>query len=264
MTAPSTRDDGRSRAEFWRGRLRARGHTGWNDPIVYAYDQLERLERVRCLVPAVAESAEVSSIDFGCGVGDFSCLLLDLGYRVWGHDPFVEPNLASPRFTYLRDRDPRRPPLGAAIALSVTALDHILDEAEFCAALAWLHANLSRSGRLLALEYALDDDTGQAQLPSQYQAFRSMARWNAALEQSGFVLERVAPFPHPHESPSAGYLAYRRQLAVRLLALPRMRRLPGRERCLRRAARRAMACHLPGAQHDQPSPLKLLSALAVG
>ena len=32
--------------DAWRSRLRRQGHTGWNDPVIYAYDQLERLALV--------------------------------------------------------------------------------------------------------------------------------------------------------------------------------------------------------------------------
>jgi hypothetical protein len=37
-------------AAFWSERLRAHGHTGWADRVIYAGDQLERLERVRVVL----------------------------------------------------------------------------------------------------------------------------------------------------------------------------------------------------------------------
>ncbi len=244
---------------FWRGRLHSFGHTGWSDPVVYAYDQLERLERIRSLLRSSPAADGAGAVDFGCGTGDFSRLLLDLGYRVWGYDPFVEPAIESPRFTAVGNLEQSGVPNGAAIALSITALDHVLDDDEFAGALEWVRARLAPNGRLIAVEYAVDDAEASRHPATGYQAFRTVSRWRTTLERSGLRVESIAPVAHPHHSPSAGYLAYRRDPVVRLVGSTPMRRLGAGREWLTRAARRALAGH-PPSTHRAPSPLKLLLA----
>ena len=88
---------------FWTERLHARGHTGWADRFIYAYDQLERLGIVSLALARPEFRGVRTAIDFGCGTGDFSRLLLSRGYRTCGVDPFVEPAIASPDFHHARD-----------------------------------------------------------------------------------------------------------------------------------------------------------------
>jgi SAM-dependent methyltransferase len=252
------------REDWWRARLERFGHTGWKDPVVYAFDQLERLEIVRGAIPA-AGGPQQSAIDFGCGTGDFSRLLLDLGYAVVGYDPFVEPTLDSPRFRYVADLERlREAGRGSSLALSVTALDHVLDPSEFLDALTCLRACLLGGGRLVALEYALDIATERRSGPGAqvYQAFRTVDEWRSALEATSFAVSEMRPVPHPGESPSPGYRAYRRHWSVRLWELLRRLRLPADARWLRRAASRAMAAHRASDPHQTASPLKLIIAHA--
>ena len=97
MTDESRMSDNTS--TFWSGRLICHGHTGWSDPVVYAYDQLERLEIIKSVVSKNKFKNGVA-LDFGCGTGDFSKLLLKMGFSVCGYDPFVKPSIGSSKFTY--------------------------------------------------------------------------------------------------------------------------------------------------------------------
>ncbi|MHC4099484.1 MAG: methyltransferase domain-containing protein [Planctomycetota bacterium] len=246
-------------SSFWRGRASRHGHTGWGDQVLYAYDQLERLQIVTRLMPKIAAGAgHAVALDFGCGTGDFSRLLLDMGFEVYGYDPFVEPDIDHRKFTYVNDLDALTgmPPMD--VALSVTVLDHILDTAELNETLSRVHGLLRSGGSLLLIEYALQ----QPRETSHYQAFRTISEWHDALERSAFHVVDSGPVPHPVDSPSDGFRVYRRKPIVRVLrrlnlahrGLPRM--------ALRRVARRSLAAHPPSVPHTSASPMRFMVCAA--
>lgn len=246
-------------SSFWRGRATRHGHTGWGDQVLYAYDQLERLQIVSMLMPRIAaKPAGAVALDFGCGTGDFSRLLLDLGCEVYGYDPFVEPDIDHPRFTYIDNLDAIAggPPID--VALSVTVLDHILDPAEFDETLSRVHGLLRPGGSLLLIEYAVQGP----RRTSHYQAFRTVAQWQDALERNAFHLVDSGPVPHPVESPSDGFQRYRRKPIVRVLRRLNLahRGLP--RGALRRVARRSLAAHPPSVPHTSPSPMRFMVCAA--
>jgi SAM-dependent methyltransferase len=200
--------------DFWRARHQRSGHTGWNDPVIYAYDQLERLAFVQAELDRLACTAG-HALDFGCGSGDFSKALLARGLRVSGYDPYVRPAIESPRFEHLDSLDALAAGAGGwDLILSVTVLDHVLDLAELRAILGVLRAGIRAGGRLLLIEYSLDESEAHA---SDYQAFRTEKEWHELLCGAGWKVERVQPLPHPERAPSQGYRAYQRRWPVRLV-----------------------------------------------
>lgn len=243
-------------SHFWRDRAARHGHTGWGDPVLYAYDQLERLQIVTTVLSRFEIGGDApAALDFGCGTGDFSRLLLSLGFRVYGHDPFVEPGIRDPRFTFIRDRGDLAgavPPVD--MALSVTVLDHILDAHELHETLALVHRLLRPGGHLVLLEYAVDSP----RKTNDYQAFRTTAQWREALDHNDFRLVETGPVPHPAESPSDGFLHYRQRPAVRLLR--RLNLAQGRlsQVTLRHQARRSLAANPPRVPHERPSPMHFM------
>lgn len=247
---------------FWRARHATHGHTGWSDPTVYAYDQLERLEIVRKVVEDPGLSVR-TALDFGCGSGDFSQLLLDLGCEVWGLDPFVDPEIDHERFTYLRgpgDLDTFDDPFD--LILSVTVLDHILDDAELVDVLRILRGKISEGGRLVLMEYASDVESTRS--PNNYQAFRRLREWRRHLEGTGWTIESVDPVPTVPESPSPGLVSFRRSLWIRLLGGIAHRWGPTAawaKRLMRRNARRRI--RRDGAGEVSRSPLKLLTCAPI-
>ncbi len=200
--------------EFWLNRYKEFGHTGWKDTITYAYDQIERLSIVSfrldplCIEPPIA-------IDFGCGTGDFSRLMLDKGFRVWGYDPYVKPSISHPYFTYAAKHAGMDIPSGkAGFILTVTVLDHILDDREFSGALTYLRSKISQQGVLIMIEYALDAVTSSS---NEYQALRTIEMWEWYLSTHGWQISDIEPLPHPKASPSVGFMHYSQNVLVRLL-----------------------------------------------
>jgi SAM-dependent methyltransferase len=204
-------------ANFWSERVRNYGHTGWADPVVYAYDQLERLDLITQVVSKLNYPSGLA-LDFGCGSGDFSRMFLKLGYTVCGYDPFVKPLINSKKFLYADNlKGITFLESTADVALSVTALDHILDEEELNRSLAAVHGCLRPGGAFYMLEYALDpEDAGKFPAGSDYQSFRSLGNWMQLLQGQSFEIVSSTPVPHPHYSPSKGYTAFTRNVFVRI------------------------------------------------
>jgi len=251
---------------FWRERLRKYRHTGWADQTIYAYDQQERLALIEQAVQSSASKTGIA-VDFGCGTGDFSRLLLRKGYTVCGYDPFVVPGIDSPRYTYAGTYGAIPFQHNEAdIAISVTVLDHILGPPEVSEALHNIRRSLKKGSTFIMLEYALDSPSqrdGHLR-PNGYQAFRTVEEWRSLLCQSSFRVVDVVAAPHPDFSPSNGYSAYSRSVFVRLRRrLPRIL-LPELwyHFLLRLIARKALGNHPVAQYHGTHSPLKLITSIA--
>jgi SAM-dependent methyltransferase len=206
MTEPPSR--------FWNVRYKTIGHTGWRDPSFYAYDQLERLALISEKISQL-DKVPKTSFDFGCGTGDFSKLMLEKGIRVWGYDPYVKPEIYHPDFTYINqhiDLDKLRNKID--LIISVTVLDHILNDLDFVRELAYLRTMISDHGHLLMLEYALDDPVRS---PNVYQAFRTLDQWHEELFNSRWKITSIKSVPHPLLSPSIGFEHYKSRTLVYLI-----------------------------------------------
>jgi SAM-dependent methyltransferase len=236
------------------------GHTGWKQPIVYAYDQRERLRFVERRISALGLRPGAKALDFGCGTGDFSRLLLRLGFDVVGYDPYMKPAWSHARFTYIEERQ-RFMQLRVEFDLivSVTVLDHVLDALEFEAVLRRLRESSAVGGALLALEYAPDAD---AAAPAAHQAYRSLATWQSCLRRAGWELASCWPVPHPVDAPSQAFTDYRRSLVTR--ALGRATAVPGLAPAASWALDARARLALRGAPAHEPaqSPLKLMLSRA--
>jgi hypothetical protein len=169
-------------ADFWSERLRA-------------CDQVERLERVRIVLVALSARGG-KALDFGLGTGDFSRLLLELGFTVC-----VDEIVFGERTVDL--------------VLSVPAFDHIREDHELAAALDLIRSLLTADGMLLLFEYALEPGHEGGRLANDHQALRTLGRWREPLAQSSIELTRTCGMPHPVFSPSPAFLAYTRSLPVR-------------------------------------------------
>jgi SAM-dependent methyltransferase len=249
-------------ADFWVQRLSNYGHTGWANPAIYTFDQQERL----ALIEAAINESPIqrgSAIDFGCGTGDFSQLLLSMGFNVCGYDPYVHPVISATRFAYADSfATIKLTSRSADFVLAVTTLDHILDEHELIDVLSKIRDYLKPAGWFYILDYALDsaDDRKRFALNNNYESFRLLSEWQHLLGKSSFRVEDVRPVPHPLISPSLGYISYSRSPIVRIrrrfprVPLPRL----WQDTIFKWHARRVMRRFVSAVGDHRGSPLKLI------
>jgi SAM-dependent methyltransferase len=251
-------------ANFWQQRLRTTGHTGWYDPFIYAFDQRERLCLINTKVSAHAVGG--SALDFGCGTGDFSRLLLGLGFIVWGYDPYVRPSIRHNKFKYVNNLSFLSAQEGSIdIILSVTVLGHIVDDDELAHNLVLIKRLLSPRGRLLMLEYAFDKASPSdiVTFATKYQAIRTLEQWRDFLRRSSLQDIYMCPFPNPINSPSIAYQNYERNLMVRLLRKICGDRssFPGRDFILAKIAKGLVNRSNNTLEDIKSSPLKFIECI---
>jgi len=189
------------------------GHTGWLDPKIYGFDQVCRLQVFetwldsRGLRPGLA-------LDFGCGTGDFSRLLVHKGWDVIGYDKFVVPNYRSPSFRYLNAIDGQKNAKIFDLVISITVLDAIMDDTEFVHILHRLRGAMRTGGHFFFLECSPADRVER----SSYQAFRSMPVWVSTLQEAGYCLTETIPFFHPIDAPVRAWSIYERMAITRVVS----------------------------------------------
>lgn len=189
-------------ATFWDERVRAVGHTGWADGLVYRYDQPLRLRAIRRLLRrlgAVRPGTQV--LEIGCGVGDFVSLARAAGATVTGVDVSEEAcRLAGARFAGdpavrivhadLSEFTPAE--ASVDLVLSVTVLQHVIEPAALQDLLARLRRGLKPGGLLVALELA----PAEAPELGGHVACRSVEAWRGALRAAGLGPIQVTSYPH--------------------------------------------------------------------
>ncbi len=157
--------------------------------------------------------AQKKALDFGCGTGEFSRLLLDLGFTVYACDPFAAPKIRDNHFFYNERYEDIPLDSGSAdVALSITVMGHILDEAECMQALQFIRSRLKDGGTFFVMEYMPQVKPEEG---GEYQAFRTEAEWQRILRAAGFKIESIQGMPHPAFCPSSGYQKYRDHVFVR-------------------------------------------------
>jgi 2-polyprenyl-3-methyl-5-hydroxy-6-metoxy-1,4-benzoquinol methylase len=228
---------------YWAARVERFGHTGWSDAAVYAYDQQLRLAGLLLLLQDLPLPQGLAALDFGCGVGDFCAVLARRCERVVGHDLSRDvlaraaalntaPNL---RFSASLDAALSTPMSPYGLIVSITVLQHVVDDAEVAVLLQRLARALQPGGHFIVLESFAAAGTSSA----PYLKRRTVAELVAASAQVGLVLRQQRGFYHPSVSPTAAFTAYRQSPAVRLLSRLAGWRVPGAAALLGRLARAA-------------------------
>lgn len=205
-------------SNIWKDRLQEYGHTGWSDPFIYVYDQLERLKTVSDSIDK-ADINPVKALDFGCGTGDFTRMLIKKGFRVDGHDPYVNPKIKDQQFTYISDDEfANGQPEKYGLIISITVLAHILDRKDIISVLEQMRKQIVSNGKLFILEYAIDE--GQEFVNrSKIQVIRKSVEWKELFKLTGWEIENIEPISYPIGSPSQGYLHFNKQFLVRGLKM---------------------------------------------
>lgn len=228
---------------FWNGRLQRFGHTGWADAATYAYDQRLRLRAVASLIDTHTAARRDKALDFGCGTGDFSALLLTRFEAVTAHDisqailNTTRQRVPSSKLRLTTDQSAALADGPYDLILSVTVLQHVLDDAELQSLAADFAAALAPSGRIVVLETLATQGSSSA----GYLKGRTEVQLCSVFERAGLVLLTSRGFPHPTEAPTAEFSRYRRRLDVRLLGRMATAGVAAARRRLDAIARRSAA-----------------------
>lgn len=244
---------------FWKSRLSKYSHTGWADPVIYAYDQEERLSVISNYLDTL-EFKEKRALDFGCGTGEFSALLIKKGFKVWATDPYVVPQIASDAFIYTENYENLEIPDNyLTLIITVTVLDHITDPESLNDIYQYFKRKLNSAGCLIMMEYALEKNAEQKN--SDYQSFRTIEEWQDILKINRFIINNIIEVPHPQQAPSNGYLSYRKSLIVKMASyMTHVNNLrPFTASLLRRYARKLLKEHPASNYSAKESPLKLIT-----
>jgi SAM-dependent methyltransferase len=196
---------------FWQQRLKAVGHTGRLDRKAYMFDQICRLRAFETWLDSKI-SVPGTAFDFGCGIGDFARLLNKKRWRVIGYDKFITAKYRAPSFKFINSIGDHLSLKDFNLVLSVTTLDHILDDIEFMETLKRLRNMLCPGGHFFFLECSPATNVRR----SSYQAFRSMAEWMTALREVGFRVTETTPFFDPENAPVAAWSIYEKMLVTRI------------------------------------------------
>lgn len=244
---------------FWANRLSSHGHTGWADSRIYRFDQKCRLLLFkRWLDESGLKPGSV--LDFGCGTGEFSRLLLRRGWTVTGYDKFISPVIAHKRFAATQERATVESYSPFDVIISITVLDHIMSDYDFAQEIKLIGQLLKPTGRYFFLEYS----PSAALSRSDYQAFRTMAQWADALQKADLSLEHTEPFFHPDEAPIPAWRAYSRSRAVLCAGkIERLLHRPGQLNWVRDLAASLGLWRFPYSAPSGPSPINVLTGRVV-
>lgn len=200
---------------FWNKRVQLYGHTGWSNRYLYDFDQKARLAGIEGLMSSI-ELEYGTAVDFGTGAGDFAAMLAGRFRKVIAFD-ISDAVIARARDRYnscsnvefISEEDIFAVDLPRGkidLILSVTVLDHIVEDQELLRTMKYFRELLSQTGKLVALEYAPDRKRNAA----PYQRFMPFESWRDLFEKSGMELREYFGFYDPLAYPCPSYQRYAR------------------------------------------------------
>lgn len=206
---------------FWDQRIKDYGHTGWSNPMVYAFDQAARLATIERLVQDLTLPKNLA-LDYGCGVGDFSKVLTKYFDNVIACDiskqalEQAKRNNGEDKLEYVQPNEISYKDESMGLVLSVTVLGHLMKEQELETLLSNFHKAVMPSGCVIAMEYAPQNMPNNS---SSYQKFRCFDEWKIRFEEQGFQLIQYYGFYHPTLTPCPSFSMYKNHVHVRFWSL---------------------------------------------
>lgn len=200
---------------FWTERVRRYGHTGWSNFATYAYDQRLRLKAIAAFVG----SKKIDScLDYGCGSGDFSYLLSTVAKNITAFDISEDVikraknknHACNIKFTNDLDAvfEERYD-----LILSVTVLQHIVDDEELKILIEKFYQITEQDGRVIVLETFAEVESDMG-----YFKLRRISDFINLFNSIGFFVLSNTGFYHPTHCPTENYLKYKNNFLIRLLA----------------------------------------------
>ena len=197
---------------YWNERIKKTGTTGWSDPIVYAFDQGIRVRVIKTLLK---EKSGGVLLDYGCGTGDFSKALEEQFESIYLYD------ISDLALNIARNRIENAMPIKIEqlnlneyrglfdVILSITVLQHIVNDEEMNYTLDCLNNSLKKGGWFLVLE-------------SFFEQGNSVTRnWGCAefetlMKNKGFAVCEKYNFYYPDEKNNS-YSRYSRRIDTKIL-----------------------------------------------
>ncbi len=202
---------------FWINRIKQFGHTGWSDRLTYMYDQKIRLKIVETIIAKYFNNKIDRVLDFGCGSGDFSSLLAEYSKKVISVDiakeiidiaksKYNKPNI---HFNILDEVELEEEKF--ELVLSITVLQHIINDKELENTLNLFNSILKKNGMLVLIEsFSGNQD-------SNYLKFRRYEQVKSLLENNNFAILEMHNLYHPVNQPTKIFKLFRNSALIRIL-----------------------------------------------
>lgn len=202
--------------KFWDDRVDKFGHTGWADFATYYYDQNLRLNAIENIIVTSGVKCK-TALDYGCGTGEFSKKISKYCDKVIATDisdkviEVAKSENKKNNIVYLT-LDNRIFNSEYDLILSITVLQHILDNNELLELIEKFKTSLSPCGSIVVLESFSNADTN-----SGYMKLRKVDDLIVLFQGAGLKLESLSEFYHPSYMPTELYDKYRRNIFTKLL-----------------------------------------------
>lgn len=228
---------------YWNERFLRYGHTGWANQAIYFYDQFLRLRLVREEIMQLGFSPNFKCLDYGCGVGDFSRMLSTLGGRVVAYDltdeivsaARIRDDSSSAFYTSKLSETLESSPFD--LVLSITVLQHILDDAALQGVIDNLAGSLVEGGCMLVIE-----TTGEPNASSSHVRLRTKEMWERFFMTASLKLREAKYIYHPALKPTHSFQEYSSKWIVKTLRVASFLRFPFAGLFLAKIAKKAAEC----------------------
>jgi len=205
--------------EYWDERAKKYKHTGWSDPIIYAFDQYVRLNVIEYVESEINGQRE-AFLDFGGGDGDFTKLFAEKYEKAFYFD--ISENvmhIAQERLpqnvNYITDfeLESRNYNNKYDLIICITVLQHIKDDSELKNVLKKFNTLLKQDGRIIIFEDTFCKEEGE----DEYTKWRTIGSFESIFTETKFYIEKAYGVFHPIEKPVASYDKYRKNFQIRCL-----------------------------------------------
>jgi len=203
---------------FWIERVEKYGHTGWSDQLTYLYDQKQRVKLVKDLTKKIFKDGIENCLDYGCGSGEIAnvlskqvknrCIGVDIAEEIISiaQKKFHQSNI---EFNTLDNEKYKT--IKYDLIVSITVLQHILDEAELIKVLQLFYQLINDNGIIIIVDsYNLNNT-------SEYMKLRDYQQFIDTLYEQGFEVIEKYNLQHPSIYPTKLYTTYRKNLLIRVL-----------------------------------------------
>ncbi|EPJ45830.1 MAG: hypothetical protein OFPII_24780 [Osedax symbiont Rs1] len=203
--------------EYWVNRIKKHGHTGWADNLTYIYDQNMRLSLVKNILIKYFNNPVNISLDYGCGSGDFSCLLAKYSNKVIGVDianeivEIANANYPEQNIEFSNIDTEIFTNYSYQVINLITVFQHMLDDDKLEEIILNLYNLLADDGIIIII------DSFGLKEKSEYLKSRNYHEFVQLLNKSGFDVLETHNLYHPQGLPTKIFELYSRNYFIRLL-----------------------------------------------